>query len=301
MQKTTISQKAPFLAAVALMSLGLAASIQAAPFPPLTSPATTEHRPGKLVWVDLFTSNPDAATTFYCGLLGWTATAIDQKGKTYIVFRNDGELVAGLVPRSAAKGNHPSRWIGYVSVADMQPTLAAVTDSGGSVRAPAKNFPDRGHQAIIWDNEQNPIGLLQSVSGDPVDDKIVPGEWNWFEVYSKDPQATSAFYHKALGYDVAPETRAGRKSEFVLSSNGSSRGGIAELPEGGEFRPSWLGVILVADIDKTLEKATALGGKILVEPRPVEFGSRFAIISDTTGGTVGLVQYVESANQEKTP
>ena len=299
MQKKPIAQKAPFLAAVALMSLGLSAPVRADPFPPLNNtPPTTEHLPGKLVWVDLLTSNPDAASKFYCGLLGWTATTIDQKGKSYIVFRNDGELVAGLAPHSAGKENRPSHWIGYIAVADLQATLAAAMDNGGSVRAPAKNFPDRGHQAIIWDNEKNPIGLLQSASGDPVDDKTVPGEWNWFELYVKDPQAVSAFYHKALGYDVAQETRSGRKSEFVLSSNGSSRGGIAALPEGGDYRPSWLGVILVADIDKTLEKVPALGGKVLVEPRPAEFGSRFAIIQDSTGGTVGLVQYIESA---KTP
>ena len=301
MRKTSIPQRTPFLAVVALMTLGLTAPLPAAPFPPLTTPATTEHLPGKLVWADLFTSNPDAATKFYCGLLGWTATTIDQKGKAYIIFRNNGELVAGVAPRSAGKADQPSRWVGYVSVADMPGALAAAKDNGGSVRAPAKNFPDRGYQAIIWDNEQDPIGLLQSTSGDPADDQTVPGEWNWFQIYSKDPQATSAFYHKTLGYDVAPETNSGRKSEFKLSSNGNPRGGIAGLPSGGDYRPSWLGVILVADMDKMLEKVPALGGKVLVEPRSAEFGSRFAIIQDSTGGTVGLVQYIETENPAKTP
>jgi predicted enzyme related to lactoylglutathione lyase len=297
----SISRKAPFIAAAALVSLGLAVPVNAAPFPPLTTPATTEHRPGKLVWADLFTSNPEAATKFYCGLLGWTSSAIDQKGRSYVVFSNDGELVAGLVARKSAKGDQPSRWIGYVSVADMTAALAAAKNNGGSVRAPAKDFPDRGRQAIVWDDEKNPIGLLESSSGDPVDDTIVPGEWNWFELYSRNPDATSAFYHKALGYDVAPETNSGRKSEFVLSSGGNKRGGIASIPEEGDYRPSWLGVILVADMDKTLEKASALGGKVLVEPRGAEFGSRFAILLDPTGGTFGLVQYVETANPEKTP
>ena len=301
MHKIPISKRAPFLAGVALMSLGMAVPARAALFPPLAAPPTTEHRPGKLVWAYLFTSNPDAATKFYCGLLGWTATSIDQKGKAYIVFKNNGELVAGLAPRSAAKADQPSRWIGYVSVTDIQGSLAAVKENGGKVHAPAKNFPDRGYQAIISDNEKNPIGLLQSTSGDPPDDTTVPGEWNWFVIYSKDPGATAAFYHKALGYDVAPETHSGRKSEFVIASGGNSRAGISALPSDGDLRPSWLGVILVADMDTTLEKVAALGGKVLVEPRAAEFGSRFSIILDPTGGTVGLVQYVASTDSPKTP
>jgi hypothetical protein len=45
-----------------------------------------------------------------------------------------------------------------------------------------------------------------------------------------------------------------------------------------------------------------LGGEILVSPRAVEFGSRFAIIGDPTGGTIGLVQYQDdAANPAKTP
>ena len=54
-------------------------------------------------------------------------------------------------------------------------------------------------------------------------------------------------------------------------------------------------------MDKMLEKVPALGGKVLVEPRSAEFGSRFAIIQDSTGGTVGLVQYIETENPAKTP
>jgi len=38
-----------------------------------------------------------------------------------------------------------------------------------------------------------------------------------------------------------------------------------------------------------------------VKPHSVEFGSRFAIILDPTGGTIGLVEYIESANPAKSP
>jgi predicted enzyme related to lactoylglutathione lyase len=293
---------AKFLATAAVMALGLTATLRAAPFPAINSSASNTVLPGKLVWADLFTSQPTEATKFYCDLLGWTSTTIDQKGKTYTIFTNDGVAVAGLAPHSYAKESHPSRWIGYISVADINATVAAVEKNGGTVHAPAKKFPDRGFQAIVADSDGNPIGLLQSSSGDPADDETRAGAWNWFELYVKNPQATTNFYHQALSFDVAPETKSDRKSDFVLSSNGNARGGVAPIPEEAkEGKPRWLGVIRVADLDQTLAKVAGLGGEVLVAPHSAEYGSRFAIILDSTGGTLGLVQYIESANPAKSP
>jgi hypothetical protein len=293
---------ATFLAGAAVLALGLTASANAAPFPAINSTASNTAIPGKLVWADLFTSQPAEATKFYCDLLGWTSTTIDQKGKSYTIFTNDGIPVAGLAPHSYSKENHPSRWIGYVSVADINASIAAVQKSGGKVHAEAKKFPDRGFQAIVADTDGNPIGLLQSSSGDPADDYTKTGAWNWFELYVKDPKATTDFYHQSLGFDVAPETNSDRKSDFVLSSSGNARGGVAPIPEDAkDGAPRWLGVVRVADIDQTLAKVPGLGGEVLVAPHSVEFGSRFAIILDPTGGTLGLVQYIESADPAKSP
>ena len=55
----------------------------------------------------------------------------------------------------------------------------------------------------------------------------------------------------------------------------------------------------MADLDLTLAKVPGLGGEVLVAPHSAEFGSRFAIILDSTGGTVGLVQYLDNANLAK--
>lgn len=300
MQKKNIPGLFPMIAAAALAA-SLAAPARAALFPPLNSPPTTDHRPGKLVWADLFTVDPDNASKFYCGVLGWTAAPINQKGRSYIVLSNGGTPVAGIVPRTTRSGSHPSRWIGYYAVTDMAGALAQVARDGGTVHAAAHDFPDRGRQAIAADKDGVPFGLLQSSSGDAPDNEPKPGEWNWFELYSRDPKDASAFYHDAVGFDMAPETHADRKSEFVISSVGQARGGIAPLPEDADAKPGWLGVIRVANLDKTLAQVPALGGEVLVAPHSVEFGSRFAIIMDPTGGTVGLVEYIESANPANNP
>jgi len=273
----------------------------AAPFPPLNTTPTGSQIPGKLVWADLFTSSADQATQFYCGLFGWTAAKIDQKGGEYTIFSNQGQPVAGLAPHSAGKENLTSRWIGYVSVADLKATVALVEQNGGTVHGKIRRFPDRGSQAIIADAEGVPLGLLQSSSGDPGDEDTAIGGWNWFEIYARDPKNASSFFHTVLGYSADPETHSGRNSEFVLSSSSNNRGGIAPLPEGADIHASWLGVIRVADIDQTLAKVQSLGGTVLVTPHAVEYGSRFAIVGDPTGGTIGLVQYSDNANPASSP
>jgi predicted enzyme related to lactoylglutathione lyase len=291
----------PIFAVAVLLSSAVPSHLRAAAFPPLNTPASQEHIPGKLLWADLFTTDVDNASKFYCGVFGWTATVVDQKGKGYTEFSNSGTPVAGLVPRSVQGGTHPSRWIGFYAVENIDRSVAAAARDGGIVRAPSRNFPDRGFQAIVSDNDGVPIGLLQSSSGDTPDNETLPGSWNWFELYVRSPKATTEFYHDVLGFSVSGETNLERKSDFILSCGGKARGGVAPLPSGEDSKPSWLGIIRVADLDKTLAKVPGLGGEVLVAPHSVEFGSRFAIILDPTGGTIGLVEYIEGSNPANTP
>ena len=165
----SLCRSTPFLAVLAVLALGPVRVGRAADFEPLTHPATTEHRPGKFIWADLFTTDPVADTKFYTSLFGWTVSLTTQNSQVYIVLSNQGKPVAGLVARPPAPTKRASRWIGYLAVTDLPATVALVTQNGGLVRAEARAFPDRGTQAIVTDIEGSAFGLLQSSSGDPAD------------------------------------------------------------------------------------------------------------------------------------
>jgi predicted enzyme related to lactoylglutathione lyase len=293
---------AALLALTAMLGAGSSLSVSAATpfFQPLNSPASRDHNPGKFIWADLFTTDPVAAAKFYTGLFGWTTNKIEQDGKTYTVFSNGKRPVAGLAPRSSSNVKRSSRWIGYIAVKDISATLALVPIGGGQVRAPAREFPDRGWQAIIGDNEGCIVGVLQSSSGDTADDEPKPGDLNWFELYVKDPQAVSVFYGQVFGYKVAPDERTERKNDFLLSSGDLARAGVAPLPDDGT-KSGWLAVVRVDNLDALLARVPALGGEVLVKPRPVAYESRFAIIADSTGGSIGLVEYPNNANPANRP
>ncbi|MDB6113680.1 MAG: Glyoxalase/bleomycin resistance protein/dioxygenase [Lacunisphaera sp.] len=282
------------LAALFALSLALPAFAGTPTFQPLHSPPTGEQHPGKFVWADLFTTDPVAATKFYSGLFGWTANTIDQGGKAYTVFSNGKRPVAGLAPRNTANKKRGSRWISYIAVSDLNATVSLVSSAGGQVRAPARDFPDRGMQAILTDNEGSPVGLLQSRSGDSRDDEPQPGDWQWFELYAKQPKAATDFYAHVLHYAVIPDRRTERKNDWLLLTGDSHRAGVAPMPENEDAAPGWLGVVRIRNMDEMLARVTKLGGEVLVNPRAAAYESRFAIIADSTGGTVGLVEYVEN-------
>jgi predicted enzyme related to lactoylglutathione lyase len=301
MHTTFVYRLATVFAVTTLLAAGFPATARAAALPALNNPATTETHPGKFVWAELHTADSAAATKFYSGVFGWTAVTLDQQGVMYTVFSNGNHPVAGLRQRSSSATIHAARWISYLSVADIASALSAVTKAGGVVRAPARDFPQIGSEAIVTDNEGAPFGLLQSSSGDSTDVEPVAGTWNWFHLFVKNPQPAADFYRQVFNYEVTPDARVGKKTELLLSSGAFNRGGVSVLSEGKEAKPGWLGVIRVAKLDETIARVPGLGGEVVVAPHDAVFGSRFALIADPTGGTVGVVEYLNNANPANRP
>jgi hypothetical protein len=301
MHTTLAYRLATVLAGATLLGIALPVSASAAAFPALNDPATTEAHPGKFVWAELHTADPAAAMKFYTGVFGWTAVTLEQKGVSYTVFSNGNHPVAGLRERSPSASKHAARWINYIAVTDLASVLSAVTKAGGVVRAPARSFPQIGSEAIITDNEGAPVGLVQSSSGDSADVEPAVGVWNWFHLFVKDPDAAGGFYRQVFSYEVRPDARMGKKTELLLSSGAFNRGGVSVLHEGDDAKPGWLGVIRVANLDETLARVPGLGGEIVIAPHDAAFGSRFALIADPTGGTVGVVEYVNNSNPVNRP
>ena len=299
MQTTSLLRAAAILALTAL--LGTASQTRADTFPALNTPASGESHPGKPVWAELFTSDSTAATRFYSGVFGWTVTTVDQHGVAYIVFSNGGRPIAGLRQRSKESAGHTSRWISYLAVADIDATLKSIQKSGGEVRAPARKFPLLGSMAIATDNEGSPFGIIQSSSGETADTEPTPGDWNWFHLFVKSPKAASGFYSQVFTYTVAPDARTGSGSELLLSSGGVNRAGVSTLPAREDARPGWLGIVRVAKLDDALGKVSALGGEVMVPPHESAYGSRFAVIADPSGGTVGVVEYTNNLNPANRP
>jgi uncharacterized protein len=114
---------------------------------------------GCFSWAELSTTDPAAAATFYAQLFGWKINApIAEMGDYRVV--NVGETaVAGIMPPPPGAPAMPPSWGCYVTVADVDQTVAKCQSLGGNLLVPAMDVPGVGRMAVL----QDPQGAVLSV------------------------------------------------------------------------------------------------------------------------------------------
>lgn len=269
--------------------------------PSLTDPPTNTHIRGKFVWADMFTSDTDTAKSFYQDLFDWQWRSISETPLTYGMFYKNGLAVGGLVHREQQiEGQHYGRWVHYISadkVADIESTTVA---QGGRSLLSTRQRPSRGEFAIMADPEGAIFGAINSSSGDPEDYRAEYGEWIWVQLYARDAVAATNFYATLFGYDIQEQDENPAIVEWVLAVGDYSRASVGQLTKESEHHPTWLGFIRVEDMDATLEKATSLGGKVVLAPNPELLNGDLALIEDPLGTPVGLLRWDFPEEEENT-
>ena len=278
--------------ALLLFALPVAAVPPLPPLPPLVDPAGETRLQGKFIWADLFSSDPETSRDFLVGLLGWEWRWVSmEKGRRYGLFYNEGSAVAGLAYHRRSDDPDPTyaRWAYYVSVEDVDEVLARAQTRGAEVLLPAREIADRGRFAILADTEQAPFGVLTSSSGDPGDFRAEPGEWLWHQLFTRDPGAATDFYQQLFGYALHAPKDHPELVDHILASDGFARAGIAQLAPDSESLPQWLGLVRVADLQGTLARVEALGGKVLLAPNTEVADGTVALVAGPLGAPLGLV------------
>ena len=203
--------------------------------------------------------------------------------------------------RKADASRPGARWVGSISVADIQAATAAVTAAGGRVLAAPHQIAGRGWQAVVTDPEGAVFGLIVREKESGPANRVTENNWTWVQLFSLQPAEAAIFYRKALGYQIDPDTRSASPDDYLLSHDGVTYAGLTPLPEKSGGRPGWLGYIQVADVAATLKVATARGGKVLLPVQEVSGALQVAIITDPLGGAIGLVGHHASAPKEAAP
>ena len=124
-------------------------------------PERTSYTQGTPNWVDLQTTNQDAAKAFYAGLFGWTYD--DQpmpEGAVYAMAMLRGQPVAAIAPQSPelTAAGAPPVWNTYLAVDSADEATARVEAAGGKVGMTPFDTPV-GRIAVLID----PQGAVFSV------------------------------------------------------------------------------------------------------------------------------------------
>lgn len=245
------------------------------------------HKP---VWVDLSTSDADAARDFYAKLFGWKVEVNpDPQYGGYALAKIGGKDVAGIGSKQSPEG--PTAWMVYIGTADAADTAKKAEAAGGKVIAPPFPVGDQGSMAVIQDPSGAVFGLWQAkqMTGAQLIDK--PNTFGWAELNSRGVDKAVPFYKKLFGWgDKKSEMSEGQPyTEFLLGGE-SIAGGMEMNPMIPAEVPSYWGVYFnVDDVDKAYKKAIDEGAHEMLGPQDFP-GGRFAILSDPQGAQFGLLK-----------
>ncbi|MEJ2310202.1 MAG: VOC family protein [Gammaproteobacteria bacterium] len=287
---------APFLrlllSIIALVLLAGCASNP--PWPAITEEETTTSTPGRWIWAELFTSDVAEAKAFYGSVFGWQFETRGTREKPYTLVLNEGKPVAGMLRHPAAQGDAlRSRWVGLVSVTNVDAATESMREAGGAVLLDPVNLPGRGKVALAADPEGARFGVLATESGDPADVMPEAGGWLWHELWAHSARNAGDFYTQTLGYSIKRASRAAGKVEWHLVAGGYPRAGIIE--HGASGLPSaWLHYVRVADVDATIERVKKAGGSLLIAPTREFRQGRAAVIVDPMGAPMGIAEWPEA-------
>ena len=245
---------------------------------------------GKVIWHDLVTEDLSGARDFYGGLFGWEfEKSTGTRGEDYVLARQGDLLVAGLLEVDVPDDDKDySRWLPYVSVADVDTAVSRTRTAGGTVVATARNV-GIGRVAAVLDPQGAVIGLARSSIGDPDDRTTAPGVGKpvWTELLADDPQAAAAFYSALIPYQVKAIDRRGGEYLY-LASDGVDRAGIFQKPASDEYAATWLTAFGVEDPGAAAAKAESLGGKIIVPASADLRDGTIAVVTDPAGAILVL-------------
>jgi predicted enzyme related to lactoylglutathione lyase len=281
------------LVTVTIMFLGVTACTTVSTSDLTGMSFSTEPLQGKVIWHDLITEDLEGARRFYGELFGWTfENSSGARGENYMLARNNNVYVAGMVEIDAANdGNKYSRWLPYISVADVDDAVTASVAAGGSVAGEARNV-NVGRVAAIVDPQGAVIGLAKSNIGDPDDTTTAaePGRPVWTELLANDPQAAATFYSGLANYETHTIPRRG--GEYTILANGGiHRAGIFKNPAEEKYTPVWITAFGVNDPATAAAKVASLGGTIILPVSPQLRDGTTAVVTDPSGAILVLQKW----------
>lgn len=260
---------------------------------------TPEYAPGTFCWVELATSDSEAAKKFYTELFGWSFDDNPMgPGMVYTMLKLDGKEVGALyklMPHLEQQGV-PPHWMSYVATGSADDTAAKAKTAGGTVLQEPFDVMDFGRMAVI----QDPTGAVFSTwqAGTHKGAAVVnqPNSFCWNELVTTDTSKASAFYTGLFGWGT--DVQQFGPMEYTMFTNGDKpAGGMFQLtPEMEGIPPHWLTYFAVDDCDAKAQRAVELGAAIMKPADDIPGIGRFAILKDPQGAAFAIIK-LEDAPQ----
>lgn len=260
---------------------------------------------GRFIWHELMANDIEAASRFYCDVVGWKTKDGSVPGGEYTLFTGNGQEVAGLMtltPEAREQGARPS-WIGYIAVDDISDYAGRIADSGGRVFVDPTDIPGVGRFAVVADPHGAVFAMIQSAANAELDPEfgkdrdasegMAPGTPGWNELYADDLDQAFAYYADLFGWTKADAVDMGDMGTYQLfaasePADGQTLGGMMKRPEGVPAA-FWQYYFVVDGIEAAVTRVEKGGGTVVAGPHEVPGGAWIIHVLDPQGAIVGLV------------
>ena len=255
---------------------------------------------GSFCWVELGTTDREAAKKFYSQLFGWSADDRPMgPDMTYTMFRLGGQDAAGAyaLMKEQVSAHVPPHWMLYVKVENVDASAAKAVKAGARQIVPPADIPNVGRFAVVQDPTGAAIGMYQlgphrgmTVFGDI-------GALCWADLNTTDPEKASTFYGEWLGW-----TFDTGKDGYRHIINGTSPedmiGGIPPQMHAPPGTPShWMPYFYVADCKASAAKAAELGASTIMPAALVPDVGVIAVLADPQGAVSALYESLNRSQQ----
>lgn len=237
-------------------------------------------------WVDLSTTDVEAAKSFYETLFGWDIEQTGSDSMPYWMAYKDGKPVAGLGP--AMGEPRFSAWSTYFAVDDVDVTTEKIKGAGGQVVFEPADIMDSGRMALAADPAGAVFGIWQAGQHKGAGLVNEHGTLNWNELQVDDMEKELQFYADVFGH-TSQETEGGSGPYYVLSVYDRPVAGAMGKPA-PEIPDNWGVYFSVDSVEEAVATAKEQGGSVTYGPMDLpEVGTIVGLV-DPTGGHFTVIE-----------
>jgi len=254
---------------------------------------TPEYKPGTFCWVELGTTDGEAAKKFYTELFGWTYNDSPVgPGMVYTMLKLDGKDIGALyqMPAEMTSQGIPPNWLSYVSVASADESAAKAKELGATLMKEPFDVMDVGRMAVVQDPTGAVFAIWQAGTHKGAGVVNVPNSFCWNELATPDTAKAGDFYTGLFGWGKNVQQMGPMTYTSFMNGDRPAGGMYTPTPEMGEIPTNWLVYFAVEDADAKLQKANELGAKTIVPAMDIPGVGRFAVIQDPQGAVFGIIK-----------
>jgi len=255
-------------------------------------PNIDKHAPGDFCWVELGTTDQNAAKKFYTSLFGWAYQDFPMgPDASYTMFdingRNTG--AAYTLMKEQRELGVPPHWMIYIATESADASAKKAEQLGGKVlKAPMDVF-DVGRMAVIQDPTGAVFCAWQAKSHPGFRIEGVDGTFCWGDLNTPDRERAGEFYSKLFRWKLGKEDEDPAHAYWHIQNGEKFIGGMPPTGNRPKSPPHWMAYFQVSDCDASAKKAQELGAKLYMPPTSIE-DLRFSIVADPQGAAFAIVR-----------